>query len=98
MQIGINNFGKDTIKSSRTMKVGNRCLRLMDLEHLSIQTAASEEIQVVSKDEECVSLDIVLYLKQGAGGNARSYTTHQIHLSPFRPNLPTYLPQIWVKS
>ena len=33
--------------------------------------------------------------RQGAGGNARSYTTHQIHLSPFRPNLPTYLPQIW---
>ena len=32
---------------------------------------------------------------QGPLGNARSYTTHQIHLSPFRPNLPTYLPQIW---
>ena len=32
---------------------------------------------------------------QGAVGNARSYTSHQIHLSPFRPNLPTYLPQIW---
>ena len=28
---------------------------------------------------------------QGAVGNARSDTTHQIHLSPFRPNLPTYL-------
>ena len=34
-------------------------------------------------------------IRQGAGGNPRSYTRHQIHLSPFRPNLPTYLPQIW---
>ena len=36
---------------------------------------------------------LIFYLvhQQGAVGNARSDTPHQIHLSPFRPNLPTYL-------
>ena len=78
------------------MKVGNRCLRLMDLEHLSIQTAASEEIQVVSKDEECVSLDIVPeqvqgYLKQGAAEMrdlARPTKSTSAHFAQI--NLPTY--------